>query len=113
MRLAKYEQETIINFNQVEDIAYIYTCSKSWMRHMEKVLKLKPIKIHSYAREYECPKAWIRKPRKTRQLSESQKKKLSKRLSQKSILSGVTPCAVGEIDDRVNNQSKSLNNENS
>jgi len=31
MRLSRYEQETIINFNQAEDVAYIYTCSKAWM----------------------------------------------------------------------------------
>lgn len=91
IRLSKYEQETIINFNQGEDIAYIYTCSKSWMTHFEKVLGLKPTKKYSYAREYECPKAWIRKPRRTRRLSETQRQILAQRLSQKSILSEVTP----------------------
>ena len=95
IRLTKYEQETIINFNQGEDTAYIYTCSKAWMNHFEKVLKLKPTEVHSYAREYECPKAWIRKPRKPRKMSEEQKRKLAQRLSQTSILSEVTPCAVG------------------
>ncbi|MFC1955550.1 hypothetical protein ACFLWZ_03315 [Chloroflexota bacterium] len=96
VRLSSYEQETIINFNQGEDTAYIYTCSKSWMNHMEKVLGLKPTEKHSYAREYECPKAWIRKPHKPRRLSEEQKKSLSERLHQESILSEETPCAVGE-----------------
>ena len=94
MRLTKYEQETIINFNQGEHIAYIYTCSKSWIRHMEKVLGLKPTKTYSYAREYECPKSWIRKPRKPRKLSEIQRQKLRERLQ--PILSGVTPCTLGE-----------------
>ena len=98
MRLSRQEQETIINFNQAEDVAYIYTCSKSWIRHMEKVLNLKPTVIHSYAKEYECPKTWIRKPRKVRQLSKEQKDKLKRRLSQKSILSEVAPCAMGESD---------------
>lgn len=96
MRLSKQEQETIINFNQAEDTAYIYTCSKSWMHHMEKVLGLKPTEIHSYARDYECPKAWIRKPRKPRKLSEELKQRLRQGLLQESILSEVTPCAVGE-----------------
>ena len=99
MRLTKYEQETIINFNQGEDVAYIYTCSKSWMRHMEKLPGLEPTKINSQAREYACPKEWIRKPREPRQLSEIQKQKLRQRLAQASILSGVTPCAVGESGD--------------
>ena len=96
MRLTRQEQETIINFNQAEDIAYVYTCSKAWIRHMEKVLGLKPTKVYSYAREYELPKVWIRKPRKTRQLSETQKQKLRQRLTQTSILSEVIPCVVGE-----------------
>ena len=96
MRLTRQEQETIINFNQEEAIAYIYTCSKAWIRHFEKVLGLKPTKIHSYAREYECPKTWIKKPRKTRKLSEQQRQRLSQRLAQTSILSEVLPCAVGE-----------------
>jgi len=97
MRLTQQEQETIINFNEAEDTAYIYTCSKPWMRHLENVLDLKPTEKHSYAREYECPKAWIRKPQKPRKLSEEQKQKLRLRLVQKSILSSETPCAVGEI----------------
>jgi len=98
MRLTRQEQETIINFNQAEDIAYIYTCSKSWMRHMEKVLGLQPTEIYgSYARAYQCPKAWIRKPQKPRQLSEKQKRALRERLSQKSVLRKDMPCAVAEL----------------
>ena len=87
MKLTKYEQETIINYNQGEDVAYIYTCSKALMRHLEKVLNLEPTAIYSYGREYECPKEWIRRPRKTKKLSESHKQKLRQVLSQKSILS--------------------------
>ena len=90
MRLSKYEQETIINFNQAEDTAYIYTCSKVWMRHFEKVLNLKSTDVHSYAREYECPKAWIKKPRKPRKLSENHKQKLRQGLSKKPVLSEVS-----------------------
>jgi hypothetical protein len=98
MRLNRYEQETIISFNQAEDIAYVYTCSNAWMTHFEKKLRLQPTVTHgSYAREYECPKAWIKKPRKPRQLSEDQKLKLRRRLPQKSVLSEDTPCAVGEF----------------
>lgn len=97
MRLTRQEQETIINFNQGEATAYIYTCSKSWIRHFEKVLKLNPTTTHSYAREYECSKAWIRKPRKPRKMSDEQKQKLQQRLSQKPILSEEIPCAVGKL----------------
>lgn len=90
MRLSRQEQETIINFNQGDETASIYTCSKAWMRHFEKGLKLKPTTVYSYAREYECPKAWIRKPRKPRKLSESQKVNLRRRLSRKPILGRVS-----------------------
>ncbi|MFC2047215.1 hypothetical protein ACFLTK_02930 [Chloroflexota bacterium] len=86
MRLTREEQETIINFNQAEDKAYIYTCSKAWVTHMEKVLGLMPTKVHDYAREYECPKAWVRKPRKPRKLSEAQKQKLIQQLLQEPVL---------------------------
>ena len=99
MRLSRQERETIINFNEAEDIANIYTCSKSWMRHMEKVLGLKPMNIHgSYAREYECPKTWIKKPRKPRQLSKEQKQRLRQRLPQKSIVSRGMPYPLAKSE---------------
>ena len=86
MRLSRYEQETIINFNQGEDVVYIYTCSKAWVQHLEKRLGLRPTQINYYAREYQCPKSWIRKPQKPRKLSEEQRHKLSQRLHQKPVL---------------------------
>jgi len=108
MRLSREEQETIISFNEAEDMANIYTCSKSWMHYMEKVLSVKPKEIYdSYAREYECPKAWIRKPRKPRQLSKEQKQKLTQRLSQKSILSLDMPYPLGESEADSPSEGKS------
>jgi hypothetical protein len=101
MRLSKYELETIINFNQAEDTAYIYTCSISWMNHMEKVLGVKPTKKYSYAREYECPKTWIKKPRKPRILSENQRQKLVERMSQITNLSEKTPYTVGKTGKEI------------
>jgi hypothetical protein len=99
MRLSRLEQETIINFNQAEDTAYIYTCSKAWINHFEKVLKLKPTIVHEHhAREYECPKAWIRKPLKPRKLSDGQKVKLKQRLQ--PHFNEVTPYAVGVSDNK-------------
>lgn len=104
MRLSRQERETIINLNEAEDIASVYTCSKSWMRYMES-LGLEPTETHgSYAREYECPKAWIKKPRKPRRLSEGQKRKLGQRLSQKSILSQDLTCAVEESEGENDEQ---------
>ena len=102
MRLTKQEQETIIVFNQADETASVYTCSKSWMQHMEKTLGLTPInELGRYAREYECPKAWIRKPRKPRQLSETHKQKLRQRLSQTPILRRKAPTAVRENGGKI------------
>lgn len=106
VRLTRQEQETIINFNEAEDTAYIYTCSKSWMRYMEEVLKLNPTKIRgSYARDYECPKTWIRKPAKPRQLSPEQRQRLAERLSRKSVLSRENACPV-EKSQEVSRKAK-------
>jgi hypothetical protein len=99
VRLSRQEQETIINFNKAEHIAYIYTCSKSWINHFEKKLGIKPTKTHSHAREYECPKGWIRKPLKPRQVSESQKTKIRQRMPPESILRRETASAVGKTGD--------------
>ena len=41
--LTNYEQETIINFNKAEEVAYIFTYEKSGQRHLEKKLGLKPL----------------------------------------------------------------------
>ena len=93
MRLTLEEQETIINFNNGEDTAHIYTCNKPLMKHMEQLLGIKPTQVYSYAREYECPKEWIRKPRKPRKsprLSEELKARLIERISQKPVLNEVS-----------------------
>jgi hypothetical protein len=95
MRLSRYERETIINFNEANHVAYIYTCSKSWIRHLER-LGLKPTETHSYAREYECPKEWIRKPYKPRKYTKEQKQRLAQRLPKISILSEEIACAAAK-----------------
>ena len=79
--LTSYEQETIINFNKAEDIAYIFTYEKSWQKHLEEKLGLKPIMDNGLGgREYEIPKNRIKPPRAPRKLSDSAKKKLAERL---------------------------------
>ena len=62
--LTKYEQETIVNFNRAEEIAYVFTYDKSWQRHMGKTLGVKATKDNGFGgRSYEVPKKWIRLPR--------------------------------------------------
>ncbi|MFQ5925608.1 MAG: hypothetical protein ACE5IE_06400 [Dehalococcoidia bacterium] len=67
MRLSRVERETIIAFNEDEDIAYIYTCNRRWMRQLEKY-GFKASREHAdkgqvYAKEFEVPKELIRMPR--------------------------------------------------
>jgi len=63
MKLTKHEQETIINLNEAEGIAYIYTRMKTWWRRLEKN-GFKPVKVSEdaegvWAKEFEVPKAAI------------------------------------------------------
>jgi len=79
--LAKDEQETIILFNKAEDIAAIFTYEKTWQKHLESKLGLKPTIDNGFGgKEYELPKSRIKPPRAPRQLSDSARKKLTERL---------------------------------
>ena len=86
--LSGYEQETIINFNKAEDIAYIFTYEKIWQKHLEGKLGLKPVMENGFGgKEYELPKSRIKPPRAPRKLSDSAKKKLVERLHGNRVLS--------------------------
>lgn len=63
-RITAYERETIINYNDTDDMADIYTHDKALQRHIEKALCIKPYFKLEAAREYEIPKKWLRYPRK-------------------------------------------------
>lgn len=72
------ERETIVNFNEAEDVASIYTHSRKWMRYIENELGIKPSRHFGAAREYEIPKKWLRLPQKPRAASADQKAHLAK-----------------------------------
>jgi hypothetical protein len=96
-RLTSYEQETIINFNKDENIAYIFTYEKTWQQHMEKKLGIKPTEDNGFGgRSYELPKKMIRPPRVPRKLSDSAKKKLAERLHRNRVLSAQNLVPVGK-----------------
>ena len=87
-RLTSSEQETIINFNKEENIAYIFTYEKTWQKHLEMQLGLKPVMDNRFGgREYELPKKMVRPPRAPRILSDSTKEKLTERLHGNRVLS--------------------------
>ena len=96
-RLTSYEQETIINFNKAEDIAHIFTYEKTWQKHLERKLGLKPVMDNGFGgKEYQINKKRIPMPRAPRRLSVSAKKKLTERLHGNRILSAENPVPVGE-----------------
>ncbi len=79
-KLSSYEKETIINFNEAEPIAYIFTYNKTWQRHLEGKLGLKPTLDNGFGgRGYEIDKKRIKPPRAKRQLSPETRAKLANR----------------------------------
>ena len=105
MSLSSYEQETSINFNKAEDVAYIFTYEKTWQRHLEKKLGLKPIMDNGFGgRSYEVPKKRIRPPIAPRRLSAEAKAKLVERLTANRILRSKNTNAVGESAARKQNE---------
>lgn len=80
--LSAYEQETIINFNKEESIAYIFTYEKTWQKHLEQRLGLMPVMDNGYGgKEYQLPKGLIPMPRAKRRYSEQTRKKMAARLA--------------------------------
>lgn len=67
MQLTKYEQETILNFNEEGSTASIYTHNKAMRRKLERFAHERPDDRRLYrechdgqAVEYSIPKSWIR-----------------------------------------------------
>ena len=80
MALTRYELETVINFNEEQKTARIFTYNKGWQNHMEK-LGIKPELVNDFGgKGYTIPKEWIRKPLPKRQLSDETKAMLTARL---------------------------------
>lgn len=73
MPLEKFERETIINFNEEENLASVFTFNRAWQRHLEQKLGLVPLYSNRFGgREYELPKSQIPLPRKVRKASKAQ-----------------------------------------
>lgn len=81
-RLSRYERETIINFNQAETMAEIFTYERGWQKHLERVLHLKPTMDNGMGgRAYLIPKDRIPLPRAKRVLSAEQRTAMVDRLA--------------------------------
>lgn len=67
MRLTNYERETIINFNEGEDTASVYTHNSTLRRRLEQLAQERPEECRlvktchdGQAVEYYIPKKWLR-----------------------------------------------------
>ena len=109
-RLSNYEQETIINFNKAEDTAHIFTYEKTWQRHLENRLGLKPTMDNDFGgRSYEVPKKRIRPPIAPRKLSAEAKAKLAERLNANRVLRSKNTNAVAKSAAKNQNKGKTIN----
>lgn len=83
MKIPLLEQETVINYNEKEKSASVYTFRKPLIRKLEELTKNRPQEaklLRTYpdgAREYEVPKEWV-VIRASRILTEEQRKAAAK-----------------------------------
>lgn len=93
MRLSRYEQEVIINFNAEDEETSLYTANPVWIRKMYKILRQNPeqfrlgrverIKGEIVSKEYFFPKRFvtIRTKDVKHNLTDEQKKELAERMN--------------------------------
>ena len=100
MKLTNYERETIINYNEGEDIASVYTHNRSLLRRLEQLAQDRPEDCRLFrtfhdgqAVEYYIPKAWV-KIRPTLQLSDAEKEK--RRAAAKANFAKKAPVITGD-----------------
>lgn len=83
MNLTKYEQETIINYNNEEKTASVFTYDKSLIRKLDKRLNdsldMKLVRRGEDFAEYSLPKKWI-KVAFPRQYSDEQRAEMAERM---------------------------------
>lgn len=83
MNLTKYEQETIINYNNEEKTASVFTYDKSLIRKLDKRLSdspdMKLVRRGDDFAEYSLPKKWI-KVAFPRQYSDEQRAEMAERM---------------------------------
>ena len=90
MKLSRYEQEVVINFNADEDTATLYTADPVWRRKMDKLVEQNPadfrcIRSDEVSKTYSFPKRLlcVRSKVKTMTLTDEQKAKARDRLQER------------------------------
>lgn len=90
MNLSLYEQETIINYNEADSTASVYTHNKALIRKLDKLAQERPGDCHrektshdGKAVDFIIPKGWIRihPSRVAAPLTEEQKQKRREHLA--------------------------------
>jgi len=88
--LSPVERETIINFNEGDREAHIFTYNKAWQKHLETRLGLKPDYDNGYGgREYTIDKSRVFPPKAKRQYSVEVKRKMADRLAKARSKQGI------------------------
>ena len=90
MNLSLYEQETVINYNEADSTASIYTHNRALRRKLDKLAQERPGDCHrqktgreGQAADYTIPKGWVRiyPPRTAAPLTEEQKQRRREQLA--------------------------------
>ena len=102
-RLTRYEQETVITYNEAEQTANIYTHNKALRRRLEQLAQERPEECRLYrvshwgeAVEYYVPKSWL-KINPTRILTEAQLER-NRQAAQKANLARLRVLGKGVQD---------------
>ena len=105
-RLTRYEQETIINYNEAEAVAGVYTHNKTLRRKLEQwaqdrpeECRLEKVTRFGEAVDYFVPKSWIHiyPPR---QISDEQRAAMAERMKA-AKLQQKTPTAQGNFNEEA------------
>ena len=83
MKLSKYEQETLVNYNAEDQTAVIYTRDRTVMRRLDALVNEFPevyrcIRVSDIDKTYEMPKAYVNY-RRPRRLTDKQRKNAAER----------------------------------
>ncbi len=86
MKLSRYEQETIVNYNAGEQTANVYTRDKTVMRKLDTLVAgfpdtYKLIEQDEVAKTYSLPKSYVNY-RKPKLLSEAQRERARKHMQE-------------------------------
>ena len=91
----RQERETIINFNDEEDIASVWTASQKVYRALKRV-GYNPVADDERSARFEIPKADIRLPKPKRKLTPEQRRARIKALDSRK-----SPLPVGENSESI------------